>query len=388
MKFIKFNPKKSKAQAMVEFAIALPVLLLLLYGLLETGRLLFTYSSVVNATRQAVRYGSTTGAGSDSTTPRYKDCVGIKDAAQKGDYLNVINDANININYDSGPGTALLLSSAGCTGNIAPVNFTDNNSRVVVSINYQFTALVPKLVPFVTTPITTASARTIITSISITQATYTPSRTPSPTPTPTFTPSNTPTKTLTPTATRTITPGPSPTATKTSTPTSTPLANSCDITYVTNDGVSSFTADVTIKNNGSSAINGYTLSWTFTAGQVVTAGFNATFSQNGSIVEASNVAGSPWGSIAAGGTFTISFQGTHTGTNPTPAGFTLNGLPCTGGSPLPTSTPTPTITPSITPSPVACNLTHGTLTVSSNTMKMTITNPLNTPISIKSITVW
>ena len=78
------NPTKNKAQAMVEFAIALPVLLMLLYGLLEVGRLLFTYSSVVNATRQAARYGSTTGVGLDGTTPRYQDCAGIKAAAQKG----------------------------------------------------------------------------------------------------------------------------------------------------------------------------------------------------------------------------------------------------------------------------------------------------------------
>ena len=46
---------------MVEFAIALPVLLLLLYGILEAGRLLFVYSTVVTASRQAARYGATTG---------------------------------------------------------------------------------------------------------------------------------------------------------------------------------------------------------------------------------------------------------------------------------------------------------------------------------------
>ncbi|MGE5251945.1 MAG: TadE family protein, partial [Bacteroidota bacterium] len=52
---------KSKAQAMVEFALALPILLLVVYGLLESGRLLFIYASVVTAARQAARYGSATG---------------------------------------------------------------------------------------------------------------------------------------------------------------------------------------------------------------------------------------------------------------------------------------------------------------------------------------
>ena len=43
MKSKKFARSKNKAQAMVEFAIALPILLMLLYGILEAGRLLFLY---------------------------------------------------------------------------------------------------------------------------------------------------------------------------------------------------------------------------------------------------------------------------------------------------------------------------------------------------------
>ena len=60
MKMKKFFEGKKPAQAMVEFAIALPVLLLLLYGILEAGRLLFLYSTVVTASRYAVCYGSAT----------------------------------------------------------------------------------------------------------------------------------------------------------------------------------------------------------------------------------------------------------------------------------------------------------------------------------------
>ena len=61
-------PRKSKAQALVEFAIVLPLLMLLLYGLLEAGRLLFLYSNVVTASRQAARYGSATGQGGNWTS--------------------------------------------------------------------------------------------------------------------------------------------------------------------------------------------------------------------------------------------------------------------------------------------------------------------------------
>ncbi len=108
----KLTPKKNKAQAMVEFAIVLPILLLLLYGILEAGRLLFIYSTIVTASRQAVRYGSATGQGLDytaqggpdnSNVPRYQDCYGIRLAAQRVDFLNAIEDEDIIIQYDDGP---------------------------------------------------------------------------------------------------------------------------------------------------------------------------------------------------------------------------------------------------------------------------------------------
>ena len=89
MKLKKWASKKNKAQAMVEFAIALPLLVLLLYGLLEAGRLLFLYSTVVTASRQAVRYGSATGENA-SGTPRFGDCDGIRAAAQG--FLNFVTN--------------------------------------------------------------------------------------------------------------------------------------------------------------------------------------------------------------------------------------------------------------------------------------------------------
>src|SRR5688572_12470070 len=143
MKLKKLTPKKSKAQAMVEFAIALPILLMLLYGILEAGRLLFIYSTVVTASRQAVRYGSTTGVGTGGVL-RYRDCAGIRAAAQRADFLNSFDDGDILIYHDDGPdpstpGGPGLNKTPYCTGPADTSGFTPTNAnRLIVEINGDF----------------------------------------------------------------------------------------------------------------------------------------------------------------------------------------------------------------------------------------------------------
>jgi hypothetical protein len=148
--------QKPRAQAMLEFALALPVLLTLIYGVLETGRLLFIYASTVTAARQAVRYGSATGT-SPNGMPYYQDCVGIENAAQNVGFINDFQ--NIEINYDSGPGT----SSLGECPNYAPAI---NGDRIHVSVSAQWQPIV-NIVPLEPFPIRSESARTILASVSI-----------------------------------------------------------------------------------------------------------------------------------------------------------------------------------------------------------------------------
>src|SRR6185503_2822672 len=129
-------PKKNRAQAMVEFAIALPILLMLLYGILEAGRLLFLYSTIVTASRQAVRYGSATGVGTGGV-PRYQDCAGIRAAANKADFLNSFDDNDIVITYDSGPNTPETIYCAGSPLPASDASFapsTANTTRINVKI--------------------------------------------------------------------------------------------------------------------------------------------------------------------------------------------------------------------------------------------------------------
>ncbi len=54
----KITPRK-KAQAMVEFALALPFLLLVIFGILEFGRLLYAWIIVENSARFGLRYATT-----------------------------------------------------------------------------------------------------------------------------------------------------------------------------------------------------------------------------------------------------------------------------------------------------------------------------------------
>ena len=49
---------KPKAQAVIEFALVLPILLLVLIGIMETSRLLFAWLIIENSTRFGIRYAT------------------------------------------------------------------------------------------------------------------------------------------------------------------------------------------------------------------------------------------------------------------------------------------------------------------------------------------
>src|SRR5512139_2368455 len=93
-------------------------------------------------------------------------------------------------------------------------------------------------------------------------------------------------------------------------------AASCQVTYTPNSWNTGFTAEIKITNLTSTAIQGWTLTWAYANGQQVTSAWNATVTQSGANVSASNVASHWNGTIGAnGGTASFGVQGTHTGTN-------------------------------------------------------------------------
>lgn len=120
--------------------------------------------------------------------------------------------------------------------------------------------------------------------------------------------------------TTTVPPQPAPTTTR-------PATRICAVAYrITGQWPGGFQANVTLRNTGRTAINGWTLRWTFADGQTVNGMWNATPRQSGATVNAANAAYNA--QIPAGGSVTIGFNGSVRGGNSAPGAFTLNGESC------------------------------------------------------------
>ncbi|MFC7387527.1 glycoside hydrolase family 9 protein [Sphaerisporangium rhizosphaerae] len=102
----------------------------------------------------------------------------------------------------------------------------------------------------------------------------------------------------------------------------------CQVTYTTHgQWPGGFTTQVTVKNTGSTAVNGWSLAWSFLGGQQAGQSWNAGITQSGAKVTAKNVASNA--KIGAGQSVTFGFLGTSPGgANPNPDLITLNGAAC------------------------------------------------------------
>ena len=118
----------------------------------------------------------------------------------------------------------------------------------------------------------------------------------------------------------------------------------CSATYtVASQWQGGFQGGVTLTNLGD-PLTSWKLEFDFPgAGQAVSQGWNASWSQAGTHVSASNMT---WnGTVATGGSVSIGFIGSWSGGNPSPATFSVNGVRCAGS---PATTP-PTTTPTTIP---------------------------------------
>ncbi|WP_157529074.1 cellulose-binding domain-containing protein [Nocardia sp. NRRL S-836] len=106
-----------------------------------------------------------------------------------------------------------------------------------------------------------------------------------------------------------------------------PPARGCAVAYrITGQWPGGFQANVTVRNTGPQAVNGWTLRWTFANGQTVTGMWNATPRQTGATVNAANAAYNA--QLPAGGSVLVGFNGSVRAANSAPGAFILNDETC------------------------------------------------------------
>ncbi|MCF0095573.1 glycoside hydrolase family 9 protein [Micromonospora sp. MH99] len=107
-------------------------------------------------------------------------------------------------------------------------------------------------------------------------------------------------------------------------------ASTCSVSYANYgawEGGTGFTGQLTVRNTGTTAVNGWTVRFAFTGDQRVREAWLAKVTQAGATVTARNESYNA--KIAPGGTVTFGFNATtNGGANPKPGLVTVNGNPC------------------------------------------------------------
>ena len=107
--------KASKGQSLVEFAMVLPLLVILIFGIIDFGMGLRSYISLTNATREGARFaavGNVAGAypancdGATNTTVIGRVCVAID-----GLDLTALDDVSVTYPDGQAPGNSVVVAA-------------------------------------------------------------------------------------------------------------------------------------------------------------------------------------------------------------------------------------------------------------------------------------
>jgi len=159
---------KGTGQGMVEFALVIPVLLLIVVGIFEAGRALYVYQSISSASREAARLGS--GASEASGAPQYLNCNAIRNrAVQIGSPGNVI-PAGVLIWYERTvpPPNPQPPSGTPELGYCSPSVSINTGDRIVVQVTGTFTPGAPMpIFKFPPLTFTATTRRTIVKAVDL-----------------------------------------------------------------------------------------------------------------------------------------------------------------------------------------------------------------------------
>lgn len=138
--------RDQRGAQLVEFAILFPVLLVIILGIIEFGRLGYAFTEVWTSAREGARYATTVGdTGGVVGLPNFVDCDGILAAARSKALTRTLDldpSDGVTIEYRD-PGGVLL---ADCDGNDNLPSETGNidaGTLIEVTVRADFNAAVP-----------------------------------------------------------------------------------------------------------------------------------------------------------------------------------------------------------------------------------------------------
>jgi len=130
-----------RGQALVEFALILPVLVLILMGVFDFGRAFFAYNAISNGAREGARYGviHPTARDGDGFPPYDPDTIEGQAVAQ-----------------------TIILDMDEIDVQVVPDSPFDRGEPITVTVTYDFYAITPLIGQIIGNPLTLRSSATMI----------------------------------------------------------------------------------------------------------------------------------------------------------------------------------------------------------------------------------
>lgn len=128
----------SQGQGLVEFALVLPVFILLLFGVIDIGRLVYINNALSEGAREGARWGSVQGR-SNTPSDVQAHTIGI---------MSAVPDATVTVTCQSPIGTT--------------VSICGSNDILTVAVSSQVTMLTPVISNLIGTNTYTATAKVTV----------------------------------------------------------------------------------------------------------------------------------------------------------------------------------------------------------------------------------
>ena len=140
-----FRRPRSRGQSLVEFALVLPILVLIFFGLLDAGRAVFVNNTNAQAAREGARLGAAQAAwrGRSGAACAAPVCP-ASTAVLKSNVVAAVNAMAISMGTIA-PGQVVLAceTPAGASSTNCASNHEQAGNRVRVTVTYAYTPMTP-----------------------------------------------------------------------------------------------------------------------------------------------------------------------------------------------------------------------------------------------------